>query len=769
MPKARSVYTMRDMKPPVTPVDRAIAKPMIARLECVPIIRPHLQVAAVDEDTVYLVGEQTRFRLAGRIYGRLIPRIDGTRSVEDLVRQCPQSMTPAEVLFAIDQLERRGYLTVTAPGLAPSEAAFWSAVGEDPTRAQGRLVERGVRLEVAGSTSGQGLEGALQRAGVQIAASSDRAELCVVAVEDYLATQALTAHRRARAQGERLLLCKLVGRSVWVGPVFNRPDGPCWDCLAERLQRNRPVETHLRERRGVILPPALPACTPGSVALAADLVASAVVRWLVKGGTLDDHVLVFDLDALSGPTEPLRVAHRVVRRPQCPTCGDPELLRRRAEQPIRLEPRVAASTAAGGLRAVSPEETYHRLAHHISAITGVVSSLGPLPDRDHPQRPVYGASYFVQPVDEAPPADGFHRSSAGKGRTAAQARTSALCEALERISAMAQGDEVRVRASYDELADRAVHPDTLQLFSPSQLRNAGHRASTHGHRSIPGPFNPQAAIDWTPAWSLTHACPRYVPTAYCYLGADDALGARLCPYNPNGHAAGNNREEATLQGLLELVERDAVAIWWYNRIHREGIELASYRDDYFDRLTDHYHALGWRLWALDITTDLKVPAVVGLARDQRTGRFSIGFGCHVDPRLAVERALTEVNQLLDLGDRNPPPWDHAPLGRPDDEGFLYPSEVGDSRHPPAAFSTGRDLSLLVGELVDALAATGLETLVLDQTRPDIDLAAVKVMVPGLRHFWRRLGPGRLYQVPVKMGWLDRPRAEADLNPVSLFL
>jgi oxazoline/thiazoline synthase len=44
----------------------------------------------------------------------------------------------------------------------------------------------------------------------------------------------------------------------------------------------------------------------------------------------------------------------------------------------------------------------------------------------------------------------------------------------------------------------------------------------------------------------------------------------------------------------------------------------------------------------------------------------------------------------------------------------------------------------------------------------------RVVVPGLRHFWRRLAPGRLYDVPVSLGWLDRPRAETELNPISIF-
>jgi ribosomal protein S12 methylthiotransferase accessory factor len=59
---------------------------------------------------------------------------------------------------------------------------------------------------------------------------------------------------------------------------------------------------------------------------------------------------------------------------------------------------------------------------------------------------------------------------------------------------------------------------------------------------------------------------------------------------------------------------------------------------------------------------------------------------------------------------------------------------------------------------------GLDFLVLDQTRPDIGVPVVRVIVPGLRHFYRRFAPGRLYDVPVKLGLRDRPLAESELNP-----
>jgi oxazoline/thiazoline synthase len=67
--------------------------------------------------------------------------------------------------------------------------------------------------------------------------------------------------------------------------------------------------------------------------------------------------------------------------------------------------------------------------------------------------------------------------------------------------------------------------------------------------------------------------------------------------------------------------------------------------------------------------------------------------------------------------------------------------------------------------VDLCKQAGLDFLVLDQSRPDIEVPVARVVVPGLRHFYRRFAPGRLYDVPVKLGWRDQPIAESELNPL----
>ena len=63
-----------------------------------------------------------------------------------------------------------------------------------------------------------------------------------------------------------------------------------------------------------------------------------------------------------------------------------------------------------------------------------------------------------------------------------------------------------------------------------------------------------------------------------------------------------------MQGFLELVERDAYAIWWYNRVQRVGVDLEQIDDAYVRDLRIQLGQLTseMRLQAASLTTDAVV-------------------------------------------------------------------------------------------------------------------------------------------------------------------
>jgi len=233
-----------------------------------------------------------------------------------------------------------------------------------------------------------------------------------------------------------------------------------------------------------------------------------------------------------------------------------------------------------------------------------------------------------------------------------------------------------------------------------------------------------------------------------------------------------------LQGFLELVERDATAIWWYNRMNKPGVDLPSFGLSYLTDLAVHYDSLDRDLWALDLTHDLGIPAFAALScRKETRGQVLFGLGCSLDPAVALLRAFAELNQFISgmgpgaetsLGDEETLRW--LRTATLDNQPYLAPAPgVAPRRLEDFANAASGDLLADIQCCKARVEAKGMEMLVLDLTRADAGMPVVKVIVPGLRHFWARFAPGRLYDVPVAMGWLERPLAEADLNPNPIFV
>jgi ribosomal protein S12 methylthiotransferase accessory factor len=734
--------------------------------------RPHLLVLDAGPDTLFVVDEFRRMMLSGAVFVRLAACMREAMTIGELVTELGEMFGEWRVLAGIDHLIRRGY--VRADPSQPDEAArgYYERIGLDGDVAY----ERMARLRVAVETFGVDdipIAAALASASIEIASEAD---LTVALVDVHDRDDLADLAKRVASRGGALLIVAAGGAQTLIGPLLtddgSAVDAPCIECVRYWTRLNRPVDALLARHHGAAATRLPRALSRAAAAAVAAHVAVTIEQIAVDRAAWDHarrHLVSLRTDTLNC------TRHRLVRRPQCPHCGNPAWMREQASHAPRLTDDTPFKRGDGGYRTTDPHEVFARYAHLISPICGPIAYLHPMPKRHAGIRHVYASGYLVCPPG-VPRTNRFDRVSSGKGRSEDQARVSALCEALERFSSVHQGDEATVTGSMAGLlADPAceappIHINALQQFSDRQFddRDAINASTSDVRKQVPPRFASDDVIDWTPAWSLVTGERRLVPLSYCFAESpESARDEPHCVHNPNGCAAGACIEEAILQGMFELVERDAVAIWWYNQVLCPGIDLAALGDPYFDSLVQEYEALGWRLWALDITHDLRVPVVAALAERRADGRFSIGFGCHWDGRIAVQRALTEVNQLLDVAADGPPPWDHAKVANP---AFLY----RDERLPLTTKATWREadaptLTSAIERCVERFTAAGMDVLVVDKTRPDIGLSVAQVIVPGLCHFWPRFGAQRLYSVPVQMGWREAPRRESELNPALLFL
>jgi oxazoline/thiazoline synthase len=738
--------------------------PSLRGSKAVPRFSPNFSVYLLPPDAVCLYSEDRKFFLHGELYCALAGAIGkGGRTFRDLFAQLERKFPADKIQEAFTRLLDRRYL-VQAPADGPA-AAYWASLGLPPEAAEKNLQNCRVSITSKDARGAKELERALRELGVRIVKRSG--DLTVMLVNDYFDDQLAEANRQHLSKRTPWLLVQPAGIAPLVGPVFRPGKGACWRCLADRMARNREVKAMLDRRDARCVATSALAEQPvggSAIALAAVEIAKAIATDFRT--ELNDHIVSLDLTGAN------IVKHYVAARPQCPSCG-----RKKLRDPAR-EPKEIVLNAggklvmtSGGYRSVAARDTVARFRRHVSPLTGVVSRLDRI-DADLPLNTNYYArhNFAGKSANVHELRAGLSGGSFGKGSTAEQGEASALMEAIERYSGIYQGDEIRVRRRFtDFAAGEAIHPNEMLLYSDTQYQRRLEPTTDHEGMPTPDPFDPSAAVDWSPVWSLRDARFKYLPTSLMYFFYE---GPGHMHADSNGCAAGNTLEEAIVQGFLELVERDSYAVWWYNRLQRGELDLSTIDDAYVRELQAQLAETGRRLWVLDITHDLGVPSYVALSHSQDSGGdfVEFGSGSHFDARIALLRALTELNQFLSIGLMGM--RDQSSLGEDDtgpwrlaDQPYLLPN-AGPPRHADFSSKFGAlDKREQVIACVNIAKREGFDFLVLDQTRPDIEVPVARVIVPGLRHFYRRFAPGRLYDVPVKLGWIDRPVRESDLNPL----
>jgi ribosomal protein S12 methylthiotransferase accessory factor len=748
----------------------------------------HLRVEVSDGERVFLFSEHGMRVLNGAAVTAVAPLLDGSRDVPGLLRDIPAGMSAEQVAMVVGRLMDAGVVAMRTAADADDEAAlgYWEGAGVDAGTAALRTAQGTIGLHPIGRVDADAAANALCAAGLRTVVEPDYTrsnpvgDLSVVLCDDYLNPGLAKVDAAHRDVGRPWLLAKPTGATVWVGPVFQPPGPGCWHCLQSRLWLHRTAESHAQTALGRLGPATVPAVgVPALRATALHLVALEATKWLA--GHRHPHqsaVWTFDSLDLAGKRHEFRAA------PQCANCGDPSLMRQQARRPVVLVSREKVADGGGGHRALSPEQVRERYQHLVSPVTGIIKEI-----RRDDRGPAFcnafrsGANLAARGQDLDTFKAVLRQENGGKGVTAAQAEVGAMCEAIERYSGNFHGDEETIRGSLRSLGERTIHPNACQLFHERQYRTRVKWNAAHSpFQWITREFDPDAQLDWTPVWSLTEQRHRLLPTGMLYFGTPPQCGGRTLVADSNGNAAGSCLEDAVLQGMLELVERDGVALWWYNRTPMPAVDLDSFGDSWVDELRDVYAGMHREVWVLDVTSDLLVPTMVAVSRrtDRPRDELIFGFGAHLDPRLALRRALTELNQMLpplvDLKDislieRHDPDfarwWRDATLA---DHPYLAP----DPTRPPHevtsyAYTRHQDIHAEITLLRHRIEALGMQVHVLDQTRPDTELPVVKVIVPGLRHFWARFAPGRLYDVPVQLGRRPTPIDYDDLNPFPMFL
>ncbi len=252
-----------------------------------------------------------------------------------------------------------------------------------------------------------------------------------------------------------------------------------------------------------------------------------------------------------------------------------------------------------------------------------------LPMRQSPGARLYGGQ--VSPARFGLTADGpAVLNPAGRGLTARAAFESCIGEAVEHLAFLewpedearqrldavaAPGDAIRRGEADWFAADLGIAPDAL------------------------------GGLEWIEARALVDGARRAVPLELC-LRRPAALRHGRRRAESNGCGAGPDLAAARTGGLLEVIERDATALWWYGGAEAERISEDRLDDGGATRLAERVRPAASRPhWFLDLTTEFAVAIVACLSAERDGSTVVGGFAAGLDMTTALHGAFLEMCQM----------------------------------------------------------------------------------------------------------------------------
>ena len=266
--------------------------------------------------------------------------------------------------------------------------------------------------------------------------------------------------------------------------------------------------------------------------------------------------------------------------------------------------------------------------------TAGITRLTEITDLDRVKIPVCSA---IRPTAK----EGSVSVYAGKGATREQAKASAMMEGFERYSAERQ--DIDGERTFVDTYNNLKNMQDVKALDPKDLL-------------LPKNFTTQnvenSRLEWIEANDIISEETIYVPSNavfHPYIPTREAQPSPIAIFkgNTNGLASGNIIEESVLHGIFEVVERDAWSIFELTKRNKKEINQETIENEIINELLSKFNDEGIEIKLMDITADLKITTVAASADDtvlKDPALLTLGVGTHLDPNIAVIRALTEVAQ-----------------------------------------------------------------------------------------------------------------------------
>ncbi len=329
-------------------------------------------------------------------------------------------------------------------------------------------------------------------------------------------------------------------------------------------------------------------------------------------------------------------------------------------------------------------------------------------------------SFPPTPLNDPP------RESFGKGMTLEQSKASAMMEAVERYCGQKFPHHRIIRGGYEDVREYAVPLSKFNFPTPSpKCENCGER-DRHCFADLQ-----KVCQEWSWGYSLTHKRPKLIPAALVYYPYISKDYTSFMYNDTGGLSAGNTIEEAILQGIAEVIERDAVYFAFNLENLKEPcrLDFKSSKNEFIRKFFQEILPPG-RVFIFQIKNEnlnLGIPTFIAFVC-YNTGNgpcYFGGSGTSLDPEVGLLRALTELEQQK-IRQKFSIEFDPNRLVTHNN---AWPRRTIflDEKSNQSTGNVKRDIELLL----DQLLKEDMDVIVVDLTHPEIGIPVARVIIPQL--------------------------------------
>ena len=223
--------------------------------------------------------------------------------------------------------------------------------------------------------------------------------------------------------------------------------------------------------------------------------------------------------------------------------------------------------------------------------------------------------------------------SIGSSFLKTKALVKSLGEGVERYFLSVYQKQSFVWGSYKFFQTKSINPRKFLSFSKYKIKP-----------NFPLYINENDKLNWVKGFSLTDKKNILIPAQFIFVPYEFKAKEPVIRFPiTTGAACYSSLKGAILNGLLEVIERDAFMINYLNKLSRNIIDIGKSGDKTLEKIITSIKRYNLELYTLDISTDVPVYTIMTIIID-RTGlgpAVSLGMKSSLKIKNAIIGAIEE--------------------------------------------------------------------------------------------------------------------------------